>query len=482
MPVDTKHPDYNKNYERWKKCRKVMDSDAIEYIYDIDPTDKKRSDKYKSDAILTNFTARTVNGLVGMVMVKDPTYKLPPAISYMEEDCTDDNLSLAQAGKQSLEETLAMGRYGIMADYPAVDPDLTAREKDMLELKARLYMYETESLINWAESIINGRKVTSMVHIHDKFDSLGADGFQWVQGERYINLRLEDGIYVQTIYGADKIEKSRTIPIKADGQPFKELPFSFIGSRKNKPKPDPSPIYDLVCLNIGHYRNSASYEESVVVCGQPSLFITTAMTQDQFKQANPKGIFIGSRKGHNLGATGSAFLLQAQPNTLAKDAMLTKEQQAVMLGAKLITPQASNETAEAARIRNASEVSVLDAVATNVSEAIRKGLKWCAEFMGGNPEEVEFELNYDFYPKGKDPQMIMAEIQLFDRGVIGITDLRNTARETGMINPNRTDEMIEAENAGMSPFMMGGTPATPTPPDPENTPPENNNNETGQAA
>ena len=60
-----------------------------------------------------------------------------------------------------------------------------------------------------------------------------------------------------------------------------------------------------------------------------------------------------------LGDTGSATLLQADANSLVGDAMIKKESQMVAIGARIITDRTGNETAEGARIRFASENSVL---------------------------------------------------------------------------------------------------------------------------
>ncbi len=454
MPVNTLHPDYKKFKPKWDLCRSLMESDAHKYILDIDTSDPKRSKKYREDAILTNFTARTVNGLVGLIFRKSSTVKLPKKIEYLKQDCTGDNMSLEQASKEASEETLVAGRYGVMADYPAVNEKMTPQEIAEHDLKARLYFYKTDSIINWCETLVNGKKVLKMVTLKECYDDVGKDGYEWIEGIKYITLRLDDNFnYIQVEHNKAMQETNRFPVFFADGTPAKEILFSFIGSRKNKPKPDISPMYDISCLNIGHLKNSASYEESIAVCGQPSLFITTTMSKDDFIAANPDGIRIGARKGHNLGDNGTAFLLQAQPNLIADQGMQRKEQQAMMIGARLLTPQGGTETAEAARIRNASEVSVLDSVATNVSDAFQRGLRWCAQLMGADPLEVEFQLNYEFFDTTSNPQQLVAEQGLMDRGAIGLSDLRHNLRKYGIIDPERTDDMIDEEVGRANPIL-----------------------------
>ena len=119
------------------------------------------------------------------------------------------------------------------------------------------------------------------------------------------------------------------------------------------------------------------------------------------------GIKLGSRTGHVLGENGSATLLQADPNSLVLEAMKAKEQAMVAIGARIITDRAGNETAEGARIRFASENSVLGDIVHNLSQGVLQCIKWVGEFMGV-AEEPEFEINREFYDKSADPQMIMS--------------------------------------------------------------------------
>ena len=58
----------------------------------------------------------------------------------------------------------------------------------------------------------------------------------------------------------------------------------------------------------------------------------------------------------------------------------------------------------------------------------------------------------DFYDKSLDATQVMAAIQLYDRGVIAKQDLQENARNTGMIDPSRTNEDINADSEDTSPI------------------------------
>jgi hypothetical protein len=239
-------------------------------------------------------------------------------------------------------------------------------------------------------------------------------------------------------------------PTKADGTRWTEIPAIFVGSKNNDSTVDDAPLADIAEVNIAHYRNSADYEESCFITGQPTLFVTTSLSAEQFEESNPDGIKLGSRAGHLLGETGSATLLQPNANSLVLEAMRAKEQQMVAIGARIITDRGSNETAEGARIRFASENSVLGDIVGNLSQALEKCIAWCGEFMGVT-EEPEIEINKEFYDKSVDPQLIMSMVQLMDRQIISDKDIFNRLRAAGIIEGERTLDDVRDELEDMSP-------------------------------
>jgi len=63
----------------------------------------------------------------------------------------------------------------------------------------------------------------------------------------------------------------------------------------------------------------------------------------------------------------------------------------------------------------------------------------------GRHVEPRVKINKEFYETSIDPQILMANIQLMDRGVIGKSDLRELMRKSNLIEPDRTDEMLDEE-------------------------------------
>jgi hypothetical protein len=464
MSVSTEHPDYKLYKNVWAKTRDaVKGSVAIKdkkHAYLPVPDNKSLDDargietvrykQYLKRAVFTNFTGRTKNALVGAAFRKNPMYELPEAVDYLNQDATGDGLSLIQLAKDELSNLMETGRSLLLVDYPQADDDLSLEDVNMLDLRASIVPYTAEQCINWKTSVINGRRLLTLCVLAEPYFNTDLE-FSHDSDIQYRVLRLTDEGYSQQIYRDDKPVSDEIYPRKADGSVWEEIPLIFVGSKNNDSTIDDAPLSDIADVNVAHYRNSADYEESCFITGQPSLFITHSLTSEQFEEYNPDGLILGSRAGHVLGETGSAILLQASPNNLVMEAMKAKEQAMVMIGARIITDRGGNETAEGARIRFASENSVLGDIVSNLSQGLEKAIGYVCEFMGVTGDYY-FQINSEFYDKSVDPQMIMSMITLLDRNLIGDIDIFERLQAAGLIDTARTLDNVREERELTNPL------------------------------
>jgi hypothetical protein len=479
MPASTQNPKYLLYYRTWQQTRDaVCGSVAIKnkgarYLpvpdgetgvegalnrsntrfasEDNRGTATLRYRNYIKRAVYTNFTGRTKNALIGAVFRKGPTIVLPEAINYLISDATGDGLSLTQLAKDELSNILEVGRAGFLVDYPQAGSGLTEEEVAMLDLRASIVPYTAEQIINWKADIINGRKLLNLVVLEEDYPH-DDDEFGHETKKQQRVLRLTPEGYSQQLYREEEPFTEEFYPAKADGTRWMEIPFIFCGSKNNDASIDDAPMADIAEVNLAHYRNSADYEESCFLTGQPTLFITHSLSDEEWQRFNPTGIKLGSRAGHVLGATGNATLVQAQANTIVREAMNSKVQEMISIGARIVTDRGQNETAEGARIRFASENSVLGDLVHNLSEALYKSIEWVAEFMGVTGE-IEFYLNDEFYDKSVDPQLIMSMVTLLDREIIGEEDIFERLKSAGLVEPERTLEMVRSERGLNNPLI-----------------------------
>lgn len=448
MSVLTVHPDYTMASSRWNLIRKIVANNAVEFLRTPDIEDPIRSEQYKKDGILTNFTNLTKVGLTGLVFRKKPKIKIPDTMSYLYDDVTGTGINIWQFSQHSIGELIQMGRYGYLVDKSE---------------GGRTYIrpYIAENIRNWKTAEINGRCVLSLVVLQE-FARSDDNIFSQDTVSRYRVLYLNaDGKYAQDIYeqkkgyGADGFMLTATyVPTTYNGSALDFIPFVFAGSENNDWNVDYQPLYDMAVINLAHYKNSCDYEESIFICGQPYLVVNVGeSSKEDFDAANSGGISFGSRKALIIASGGDAKLLQSNPNQLVAQAMKEKIEQAAAVGARLIAPPGQGrETAEAAKIRYGSQHSALYTLTSNYSWAMTSALNIVAAFEGVGDGDISLKLSDEFYDEIGDANMIAQMILMSDRGIISKDDIRDYGRKVGIIGEDRTNEDIEAESETVDPL------------------------------
>ncbi|SEQ27172.1 protein of unknown function [Rosenbergiella nectarea] len=461
------NPEYSEAKKSWdlvKDC--VTGSRAVKkkqtaYLPMPDPTNSSEENKARYQALLNramflNVTGRTRQGLIGAVFRKSAEINLPTDIDYVQTNASGDGVSLEQLSKAAIGECLDTGRGGFFVDYPNTDTESGVRPTKAQSAgnNAHAHHYIADQIINWREDVINGIKKLTMVAFAELYHVDDGDEFQFETKTQYRGLTLENGVYRHRVWReSEDVPILDTRPTDYNGKTFDHIPFYFYGSENNDACIDKSPLEDLAEVNILHYGNSATVEESGFISSQPTLIFTTDAQPSEFSEWNPNGIQIGSTSGYCLGKVGTAQMLQASEGNLSRTLMQDKENQMLMIGARIVQQSGQNETAEAARIRYSSDNSVLGTIAGNVSEAIKSALLDVQLYMSGTPtpDAIVFWLNQEFFDEAMDAQMILAQVQLWQQGIIAKSDIRTNLRQAAIIDADRTDKDIDTEREAEPP-------------------------------
>lgn len=224
----------------------------------------------------------------------------PDKLNYLRDNADGAGASIYQQSQQVTENILEAAREGLYTDYAA--------ETD----EAIILRYQAESIINWRTKRINGRDQLVLVVLRECMEK--EDGFAYEDEIQYRELALENGKFVCRVWrkSADAGSFSVTSEYhpKPKGEDFwDEIPFTFVGAQNNDPTIDESPLAALVEINLGHYRNSADYEDSVFFCGQVQPVISGLDTawRDWLQD---KGIRVGSRSPFLLPKEGVLPMLR----------------------------------------------------------------------------------------------------------------------------------------------------------------------------
>jgi len=412
---------------------------------DNSPENAARYEAYLRRAVFYNVTARTLRGLLGQVFARDSVITLPDALSMLDIDVEGSGISLDQQAKRALSHVLGQGRAGLLTDYPVATNAVSKADVNSGRVRPLLKLYRPEDIINWRTTRFGAKVKLSLVVLRETYDKED-DGFEVQTEVQYRVLRLnEEEKYTVTLYreveGELREGKKQTewvaygqeLPVvDYSGAQFTEIPFTFIGAENNDPEIDPSPLYDLAVINLAHYRNSADYEDSCFMVGQPTPWIS-GLTVQWVKDVLKGTIHLGSRGFLPLPVGGEAGLLQAEANTMVKEAMEHKERQMVALGAKLVESKQVQRTATEAAQEEAAESSSLSSAVKNVSTAYTLALRWAGRFVAQFSDDlIEYELNADFDLSRMTPEERAQLIKEWQSDAISFTEMRWNLRRGGV--------------------------------------------------
>jgi hypothetical protein len=450
----------------WKKIRDCIGGEesvkAAGEIYlprpnrsDVSTEALMRYQDYKNRAVFYNVTRSTLNGLVGQVFAKKPMIKLPRGIQHLIENSCGSGVSLEQQSKKALQYTLAFSRCGLHVDYPRVEGQMTRAELEKNHFRPTINLYGPDEIINWRLVEDGAEEKLSLIVLYEGYCSMD-DGFEVKFSPQFRVLRLDEaGEFVQEIwrehgqltdYVFGSYPKRKNFkpyemikPRDSAGKYLTEIPFAFIGSENNDAVPDLPNFADIANLNLAHYRNSADYEESAFITGQPTLFISGV--DDDWNDKQGKSISFGARRVITAPAGSSAELIQATSDGVHKEAMETKERQMVALGARLVEQRTVQRTAYEASNEEASKSSVLASTTRNVSAAYKKALTWCMLFSPiGSSGTIEFELNTDFEISRMSPEQQKNVVELWTKGALTFSEMRSVLYRAGTASIEEADE------------------------------------------
>lgn len=389
---------------------------------------------YLLRAVFYNVTKRTLNGLCGQIFSRNPVIEVPDEMQLVVDNADGSGVDLTQLAKAAAEHVLGCGRAGLFVDYPTTDGDITKADLARGDIRPTLTLYAPEKIINWRTTTRGALTLLSLVVLEETYIAED-DGFEAVERKQWRVLRLTGDVYTVQVY---KLESSGShksggvvVPTDSSGNAFNEIPFSFIGALNNDSVVDEPPMYDIASLNIAHYRNSADYEESTFMVGQPTP-VFTGLTEDWVTNVLKGKVMLGARGAVSLPTGGDAKLLQAESNTMPYEAMQHKEKQMVALGAKVVEQRAVVRTATEAGFDESTETSVLASTAKNISAAFTWGLQKAAKFQGVTDAKISFALNTDFDLAAMSPEARRQLLAEWQAGLLAWEEARGSLRKSGI--------------------------------------------------
>jgi len=382
--------------------------------------------QYVQRASLFNATKRSEQGMTGMVFSRPIEAVLPASVQYLLNDADGSEVGLEQQAQEVLNDILETGREGLLVDFPArsADNPVTIQDAEKLGVRSTIVMYKAETILDWDSIKVNAASKLSFVKLAETVTKRDESNIFAMVKTKQIRVLLlnSEGNYEQRIYSDSEDEYETRNPVDANGLPFKYIPFFFIGSVNNRPNVDPAPLIEIAEVNLAHYRNSADFEESTFIVGQPMLVIA-GLTDAWAEKYFADGIGAGARGAVLVPEGGSANFIQVQPNSMPADGMAIKSKQMVELGARLITDGGTAQTAEAARIKHSADASVLKVIVRNMIQAYIDAIAAVLQFQSGTEEEIVFSINTNFFTSKLSAMEIQAYVAAWQAGAFDKAEL-----------------------------------------------------------
>lgn len=405
-------------------------------------------------AVFYPVTKDTLQNHVGLAFSEDPTFD-PDGMDFLKDDADGSGTSIYQLNQKALASLLKFGRGGFFVDYPTVTDGATRTDVVERGIRPTIVFYDALQVINWRLKKIGGvYKYSLIVLLENTYKQDPEDEFKDITVKNYRVLRLDDNneysvqVY-EEINGA--ITPQDIIYPNMNGKRSNEIPFIAIGSQSNDLDIDEIPLESLAEINLAHYRNSASYEQSVYICGevQPVLSELPLDFIELIKEEG--GIKLGSYTPLTLPQGANFDYVSADIEMVAKDAMDAKFEYMEALGAKVLDKTSVNKTATQVDEEAATQHSVLSLCVSNLNEASEYYLRWCADYHGSG-YDAKFSIKQDFARGEIGLEMLKFYQSEVVRGAMSnqtFSEIKITGK-VPEISHEEEQERIESERNGLT--------------------------------
>ncbi|HHZ64689.1 MAG TPA: DUF4055 domain-containing protein [Flavobacteriales bacterium] len=433
--ITTKHPNLSRFQIKWERCRTaIAGQDEIKdggfkYLPPVNPTDLEDGEDYAiylENAEWYNAVGLTYDAFVGMIFRKDPQ------IGDFTSDEIESNPLLNNVNlegddimtfiRDAVNEELVVGRIGFLNDYPTVGElgELTINEAAEQNIRPFVKQYIAESIINWKYRTIRGVRKTISVVLTEQVErpqlDEASDLFDHDTVTQYRALVIINGIYSQIVFDENLSEVSR-IPIVVKGDSLTEIPFTVVNPNSIGLELEKPPLYDMVHTNIKHYQASGALGASLHLFARSTPFFKVPI--EAYDRFIAQDMEFGSTRSIVIptsGDSGEADAKFMEPGGSIQpivDQQLRLEERMAAQGARMLsTPKAGVESTDTVRLDMMGELSILSAMAKNMSEGLSQVL---TRLLG---TDIKVVLNSDFLTMPIDAGLISSLLMSVQAGRI----------------------------------------------------------------
>lgn len=423
--IDAKHPQYTAaRLADWRLMRDAMDGEsavkARAGVYLPMPSGyASMADggqgayvAYRDRAEFPELIAPAVSAMAGVAHAKEIAVELPDGLAYLWEDADGQGTPLEEFHRQITRELLVVGRHCVLADAPRSGGE------------PYLVSYIGESLINWDHGL----------YVLDESGPV-RDGFQWVDRIQFRVLSLQDGRYVQEVYGKDgKTVEGIAAPTATGGKALAEIPFAVASAVDMRPNIRTPPLIGVARAALSIYQLDADYRHQLYWSGQETLVVINGDA--------PAAIGAGTCIALTGGEDQKPDVKYVGPSCTGIDAHLKaiedKRKAAAHAGAKLLEQtEKAQESGEARKLRFQSETATLQSILRSACGLLEKGLRFVAMMKGLDPATITVPVPDSLMDSTMSPADAQALMALWLDGAISYPTLYENLQRGGIASAER---------------------------------------------
>lgn len=377
---------------------------------------------YKKRSRFPGVTSFLLRGLLGLATMRPNVYKLDPKMAINEDFLTRDGKTMETLYHWLLSQSIEVGRSLMLLD---VDPNSN-----------QLYIasYNTESIINWRTTNIDGVRVPTMIVIEEWVqDPTSTEDFSHDVIPRHRVLKIQDGIYQVDIYLNDVFQ--HTVIPELMGQQLTFIPGVVTGSSTLGLQPDVAPMLSVAEIAVQIYQKNAD------------------LSQAEFLTCNPTLHYTGVGEDETPGVVGSAVAVSL-PNPEAqafypttdtaalshvRDHMTELYNEAMQFGMSMLNTKKMAESAEALRLRQTATGATLSEIVDTAEAGMRMIFDMATIWSGGMPGKTKFDADKSFANVSMTAAERQALLQAWMGGAISWDSYADKMRADGSIPADITN-------------------------------------------
>jgi len=464
-----KHVDYDALAWSWKKIRMLCAGNDVVKSWDVTNTHGTPGNQtfllrppgqtdeeyafYVFNTRYFNAPSRTLDVLLGLFFYRDPLVYAPEGLDETVQNIDMLGSSLVDFAKKTSTEIMAVGRCGILVDYPRI-PDgegLTLAAIERKSIRPFLTFFYAEDIYNWEHTIINNvRTITRIVlrenHVDDSlirvlelvpqnFDEFGVPTLWQYRSRLYELLATKETRFIKKGERFKAMLLDDVTPTMSDGSTFDYIPFEFAGLKYEQAEIQKPTLLDICDLTVDHYRKSADISSALFHCAHPTPIFSG------FKFDKGQQVRLGAQQGiSSTDSSAHASYLELNGQSITE---IRKERDSVAtelasLGARLLSSGGdANQTAETSRIKASGDTAVMNILASTMGQLMTRLLTIMAAWKG-ETGSISVDMNKEFMPYRMDSQDILALINGVVNNTIPIQDVLEAFKNGGVIAPSRT--------------------------------------------